>query len=45
MAADRAGRLVFFGFTEVGVLNNLVELWRYPSAQASVRCALSKSMW
>ncbi len=38
IAADPAGRLVFFGFTDIGVLNNVVELWRYPSAQASIRC-------
>ena len=35
VAADPAGGdLVFFGFTEVGMLNRVVELWRYPSAQA-----------
>ncbi len=38
IAADPAGRLVFFGFTDIGALNNVVELWRYPSAQASIRC-------
>jgi hypothetical protein len=37
IAADPAGRLVFFGFTDIGILNNVVELWRYPSAQASIR--------
>lgn len=34
VAADPAGQLVFFGSTEVGMLNNVIELWRYPSAQA-----------
>lgn len=33
VAADPSGQLVFFGFTEVGMLNSVVELWRYPSAQ------------
>ncbi|KAI7843861.1 hypothetical protein COHA_002412 [Chlorella ohadii] len=34
VAADPVGQLVFFGSTEVGMLNNVIELWRYPSAQA-----------
>ena len=38
IAADPTGRLVFFGFTDIGILNNVVELWRYPSAQASIKC-------
>ncbi|GAB4816440.1 hypothetical protein N2152v2_003486 [Parachlorella kessleri] len=33
--ADNQGALVFFGYTEVGMLNSVLELWRYPSAQAS----------
>ncbi|KAG1676124.1 hypothetical protein FOA52_004964 [Chlamydomonas sp. UWO 241] len=36
VAADPEGRLVFFGHTDVGTLNNVVELWRYPSAQACI---------
>ena len=35
---DTEGKLVFFGHTDVGMLNNVVELWRYPSAQACIRC-------
>ncbi|KAL4857838.1 Protein NipSnap 3A [Chlorella vulgaris] len=34
VAADTQGKLVFFGHTEVGMLNSVIELWRYPSAQA-----------
>lgn len=34
VAADPHGQLVFFGNTEIGMLNNVIELWRYPSAQA-----------
>ncbi|GFR52604.1 hypothetical protein Agub_g15202, partial [Astrephomene gubernaculifera] len=37
VAADPEGQLVFFGHTEVGMLNNVVELWRYPSAQACIQ--------
>mmetsp|Transcript_32859 Transcript_32859/g.72584 ORF Transcript_32859/g.72584 Transcript_32859/m.72584 type:complete len:271 (-) Transcript_32859:35-847(-) len=37
VASDPEGRLVFFGYTDVGMLNNVVELWRYPSAQACIR--------
>ncbi|KXZ48796.1 hypothetical protein GPECTOR_25g380 [Gonium pectorale] len=37
VAADPDGKLVFFGYTDVGMLNNVVELWRYPSAQACIR--------
>lgn len=33
--SDPEGSLVFFGHTDVGTLNNVVELWRYPSAQVS----------
>ena len=44
IAADPAGRLVFFGFTDIGVLNNVVELWRYPSAQASIRCMAARRL-
>jgi hypothetical protein len=40
VAADpEKGQLVFFGYTDVGVLNTVTELWRYPSAQACVRYA------
>ena len=28
VAADADGKLVFFGHTDVGTLNNVVELWR-----------------
>ncbi|GLC46162.1 hypothetical protein PLESTB_001196400 [Pleodorina starrii] len=35
--ADPEGRLAFFGYTDVGMLNNVVEIWRYPSAQACIR--------
>jgi hypothetical protein len=38
VGADWDGLLVAFGFTEVGVLNNVCELWRYPSAAACLRC-------
>ncbi|EFJ42285.1 hypothetical protein VOLCADRAFT_107330 [Volvox carteri f. nagariensis] len=37
VAADPEGRLVFFGYTDVGMLNNVVEIWRYPSAQACIK--------
>ena len=37
VAADPEGRLVFFGHTDVGMLNNVVELWRYPSAQSCIK--------
>ena len=42
-ADTEGGRLVFFGHTDIGMLNNVVELWRYPSAQVSewmmrIRC-------
>jgi hypothetical protein len=38
VAADRDGLLVAFAHSEIGVLNNVVELWRYPSAAACLRC-------
>lgn len=28
---------MFFGHTDVGMLNNVLEIWRYPSMQASIR--------
>eukprot|EP00200_Dunaliella_tertiolecta_P012987 CAMPEP_0202369310 /NCGR_PEP_ID=MMETSP1127-20130417/1172_1 /ASSEMBLY_ACC=CAM_ASM_000462 /TAXON_ID=3047 /ORGANISM="Dunaliella tertiolecta, Strain CCMP1320" /LENGTH=259 /DNA_ID=CAMNT_0048964931 /DNA_START=62 /DNA_END=841 /DNA_ORIENTATION=- len=31
------GNLAFFGYVDVGTLNNVVELWRYESAQACIR--------
>lgn len=34
MRADAAGELAFFGYTELGVLNRVIEIWRYPDAQA-----------
>ncbi|GIL49252.1 hypothetical protein Vafri_5380 [Volvox africanus] len=37
VTADPEGRLVFFGYTDVGMLNNVVEIWRYPSAQACIK--------
>lgn len=37
VAADREGLLVAFAYSEIGVLNNVVELWRYPSAAACLR--------
>jgi hypothetical protein len=37
LAADKEGQLAMFGYTDVGTLNNVVELWRYPSAQACIR--------
>ena len=36
LAADPTGRLAFFGHTDVGTLNRVIELWRYPSAQACI---------
>ena len=35
--ADPEGQLVYFGYTEVGVLNSVLELWRYPSAAACIQ--------
>mmetsp|Transcript_9031 Transcript_9031/g.15687 ORF Transcript_9031/g.15687 Transcript_9031/m.15687 type:complete len:274 (+) Transcript_9031:3-824(+) len=37
VAADPEGQLVFFGHTDVGTLNNVLEVWRYPSAQQCIR--------
>lgn len=37
VAADRDGLLVAFAYSEIGVLNNVIELWRYPSAAACLR--------
>lgn len=31
------GKLVFFGWSDVGLLNNVVELWRYESAASCIR--------
>ena len=36
VAADSNSELAFFGFVDVGMLNTVIELWRYPSAQASI---------
>lgn len=38
-ASDRGlegHELVFFGYTDVGILNNLVEIWKYPTAQTCI---------
>ena len=38
IAADpEKGSLVYFGYTDVGVLNTVIELWRYPSAGSCMR--------
>jgi len=37
IAADKEGQLVAFASSEFGVLNTVVELWRYPSAAACLR--------
>eukprot|EP00879_Flechtneria_rotunda_P023623 GHRR01024994.1.p1 GENE.GHRR01024994.1~~GHRR01024994.1.p1 ORF type:complete len:220 (+),score=50.15 GHRR01024994.1:747-1406(+) len=37
VAADKEGQLVAFAYSDVGVLNQVVELWRYPSAAACIR--------
>jgi hypothetical protein len=39
VAADPDGALVAFAHSDVGVLNQVMELWRYPSAAACIRCA------
>lgn len=36
VAADSDGKLVFLGYTDVGKLNYVMEVWRYSSAQASI---------
>ncbi len=36
VAADANSKLVFFGYIDVGMLNTVVELWRYPSLAASI---------
>lgn len=36
MAADNEGKLVFMAYSDVGMLNNFIELWRYPSTQACI---------
>jgi len=36
VAADSNSKLVFFGYIDVGMLNTVVELWRYPSLAASI---------
>jgi hypothetical protein len=38
MSVDRDGQLVMLGHCDVGLGNNVVELWRYSSAQACIRC-------
>ncbi|MEW5308019.1 MAG: hypothetical protein WDW38_000010 [Sanguina aurantia] len=35
------GQLVFFGHTDVGMLNNVSELWRYPSAQSCIKARVA----
>jgi hypothetical protein len=37
VAADTEGQLMFFGYTDVGILNKVIEIWRYPSAQACIK--------
>lgn len=37
VGADREGGLALFAFSDVGLLNSVVELWRYPSAGACIR--------
>jgi len=37
IAADKDGQLVAFASSEFGVLNTVVEIWRYPSAAACLR--------
>ena len=37
VAADPTGELVFFGYSDIGTLNQIIELWRYPSAQACIQ--------
>jgi len=37
ISADRDGLLVLMAYTEVGLLNNVMELWRYPSAAACIK--------
>ena len=34
MAVSPDTELIFFGFTDIGMLNNVIEVWRYPSAAA-----------
>ncbi|KAF6240403.1 hypothetical protein COO60DRAFT_1709046 [Scenedesmus sp. NREL 46B-D3] len=41
VAADKDGLLVAFAHSDVGVLNQVVELWRYPSAAACIRARVS----
>lgn len=35
--AQEQGSLVYFGHSDVGLLNTVIELWRYPSAAACIR--------
>lgn len=37
VAADSNSKLVYFGFIDVGMLNTVIELWRYPSLAASIK--------
>mmetsp|Transcript_28337 Transcript_28337/g.47546 ORF Transcript_28337/g.47546 Transcript_28337/m.47546 type:complete len:268 (+) Transcript_28337:75-878(+) len=34
--ADKKGQLVMYASSDVGVLNNVIEIWRYPSFQGSL---------
>lgn len=36
MEADQDGKMVFLAFSDVGTLNNVIELWKYSSAQACI---------
>lgn len=37
IAADPEGQLVAFAHSDIGTLNNVIELWRYPSAAACIK--------
>ncbi|KAK3283664.1 hypothetical protein CYMTET_8644 [Cymbomonas tetramitiformis] len=41
VAADNESRLVLYAFSDVGILNNVIELWRYPSYAASLRARVA----
>ena len=39
LAAHPEGQLEAFAHSDIGMLNNVAELWRYPSADACIRWA------
>lgn len=41
IAADKSSELIYFGYTDVGILNNVIELWRYPSAAGCMQARQS----